>query len=176
MVYVWKNQHLHFIFARLWSCADSTWLFNIARFCRRGFVLRAFVTARFCLRAFVCAVLSCALFVTAPSNSVIDKNGQCDRCKLTEVRSVRFSKVSSGKDRSFQEIPHISFKTISSKFGIPLSMMFRITAIPVLSDKSNFLTFVQFSKLSLKSTRMSLFFKSITTTSSGMSGTRWSLE
>ena len=36
---------------------------DTARFCRRGFVLRAFVTARFCLRAFVCALLSCALLL-----------------------------------------------------------------------------------------------------------------
>ena len=35
---------------------------NIARFCRRGFVLRAIVTARFCLRAFAarfCLVRFC---------------------------------------------------------------------------------------------------------------------
>ena len=36
---------------------------DIARFCRRGFVLRAFVTARFCLRAFVCALLSYAFLL-----------------------------------------------------------------------------------------------------------------
>ena len=39
---------------------------NIARFCRRVFVVRAFVTARFCLRAFVCAHLSCALLLRRP--------------------------------------------------------------------------------------------------------------
>ena len=40
---------------------------NIARFCRRGFVLRPIVTARFCLRAFVCAVLSCAFLLRRPA-------------------------------------------------------------------------------------------------------------
>ena len=38
---------------------------NIARFCRRVFVVRAFVSARFCLRAFVLRA-----FVTAPPSLV----------------------------------------------------------------------------------------------------------
>ena len=62
MVYVWKNQHLHFIL-RAYVVRGFDVVANIARFCRRVFVLRAFVTARFCLRAFVCAVLPCALLL-----------------------------------------------------------------------------------------------------------------
>jgi hypothetical protein len=44
---------------------------NIARFCRRVFVVRAFVSARSCLRAPVCAPLSCALLLRRPNIVII---------------------------------------------------------------------------------------------------------
>ena len=55
--------NIYILFLRAYVVRGFDVVANIARFCRRVFVLRAFVTARFCLGAFVCAVLPCALLL-----------------------------------------------------------------------------------------------------------------
>ena len=57
IVYVWK------IILRAYVVRGFVVVVNIARFRRRFFVLRAFVTARIFRRGFVCALLSCALLL-----------------------------------------------------------------------------------------------------------------
>ena len=83
---------------------------NIARFCRRGFVLRAFVTARFCLRGFaLCA------FVTAPQNSVIIRELYITLHYITSFQTPITPTVTNGAStKSFKfsecELKKVSFQ------------------------------------------------------------------
>ena len=45
--------NIHILFLHAYVVREFDVVVNSARFCRRGFVLRAFVTAQFCLRGFV---------------------------------------------------------------------------------------------------------------------------
>ena len=58
--------NIYILFLRAYVRRGYDVVVNIARFCRRGFVLRAIVTARFCLRAFVLRA-----FVTAPRLGIL---------------------------------------------------------------------------------------------------------